>query len=55
MLRRRYGLDGDLKPETLSAIADTLGVSRERVRQIETEALKRLALNRELEALREAA
>ena len=55
VLRRRYGLDGDLKPETLSAIADTLGVSRERVRQIETEALKRLALNRELEALREAA
>jgi RNA polymerase nonessential primary-like sigma factor len=40
VLRRRLGLDGE--PETLDAIGDTIGVTRERVRQIETEALKRL-------------
>jgi RNA polymerase primary sigma factor len=38
----RYGLHG-FQPETLGEIGRGLGVSRERVRQLETEALKRLA------------
>jgi DNA-directed RNA polymerase sigma subunit (sigma70/sigma32) len=32
-----------------------MGLTRERVRQIEAQALERLAVNREIEALREAA
>src|ERR1044071_2387765 len=37
----RYGLD-DAEPKTLEEIGRRLGLTRERVRQIETEALKRL-------------
>jgi RNA polymerase sigma factor (sigma-70 family) len=44
----RYGLHGS-EPKTLGEIGRRLGVSRERVRQLETEALKRLARVREAE------
>ncbi len=44
----RYGLYGS-EPKTLGEIGRGLGVSRERVRQLETEALKRLARVREAE------
>jgi RNA polymerase primary sigma factor len=44
----RYGLYGS-EPTTLAEIGRGLGVSRERVRQLETEALKRLARVREAE------
>ena len=55
VLRMRFGL-GDNEPRTLTAIAKTMGVSRERVRQIEAAALRRLSEMRELTAdLREAA
>jgi RNA polymerase primary sigma factor len=46
----RYGLD-DSDPKTLEDIGRRLGLTRERVRQIETEALKRLAKLREMEAV----
>jgi RNA polymerase primary sigma factor len=46
----RYGLYGS-KAETLEAIGGRLGVSRERVRQLETEALKQLARLSETESL----
>jgi RNA polymerase primary sigma factor len=46
----RYGI-GDGEPKTLGEIGGRLGVSRERVRQIETEALKRLAGLRETESI----
>ena len=54
VLKMRFGLNGDTTPQSLEQIGKTLGVTRERVRQIEIEALERLALDRELEALRAA-
>src|SRR5260370_35340110 len=41
VLRMRYGLD-DEEPKTLNEIGDRLGLTRERVRQIEVEALAKL-------------
>ena len=45
----RYGL-ADADPKTLEQIGQRLGLTRERVRQIEVEALKRLAKVHEMEA-----
>jgi len=42
VLRMRFGL-GDMEPHTLKEIGEKLNLTRERVRQIETEALERLA------------
>jgi RNA polymerase sigma factor (sigma-70 family) len=42
ILTRRFGLDADVGAATLQILADELGVSRERVRQLESRALKRL-------------
>jgi RNA polymerase primary sigma factor len=46
----RYGLADD-EPKTLEEIGRRLGLTRERVRQIEVEALRRLASLREIEAV----
>jgi RNA polymerase primary sigma factor len=50
----RYGLD-DAEPKTLEEIGRRLGLTRERVRQIEVEALKRLATLHEMAAVAEYA
>jgi RNA polymerase primary sigma factor len=42
VLRMRFGLD-DMEPRTLKEIGEQLNLTRERVRQIETEALNRLS------------
>ena len=55
VLRLRYGHDGAEEPKSLEEIGRRLGITRERVRQIESAALERLAVNREIEALRTAA
>jgi RNA polymerase primary sigma factor len=47
----RYGLDGE-EPRTLEQIGRHLGLTRERVRQIEVESLRRLASLREMEPAR---
>ncbi len=54
VIRLRFGLNGD-EPQPLRETGRRLGLSAERVRQIESRALKRLAMRRELEALREVA
>ncbi|HEX2504885.1 MAG TPA: sigma-70 family RNA polymerase sigma factor [Gaiellaceae bacterium] len=55
VIRLRFGLNGDTAPVSLDEIGRRLGITRERVRQLETRALARLSERRELEALHEAA
>ena len=46
----RFGLDG-VRPRTLEEVGTNLGITRERVRQIELESLRRLAGLREMESV----
>ncbi|MFL5845463.1 MAG: sigma-70 family RNA polymerase sigma factor [Solirubrobacteraceae bacterium] len=55
VLQMRYGINGSPEPKTLARIGRELGVSAERVRQIEERALQHLALRRELQSLSDAA
>jgi RNA polymerase primary sigma factor len=55
VLKLRYGLDGHEDPTSLEEIGRRLGLTRERVRQIELRALERLSLHREVSSFRPAA
>src|SRR5438105_3481025 len=50
VIKLRYGLNGDRDPKSLETIGREMGLTRERVRQIETMALERLARERETAA-----
>jgi RNA polymerase primary sigma factor len=55
VVKLRYGINGTADPKPLRETGRQLGLSAERVRQLESKALRRLATRREIEALREAA
>jgi len=48
---RRYGLDHERAPQTLKEVGSALGVTKERVRQIEAKALEKLREAAETEAI----
>ncbi len=54
VIRLRYGIDGD-DPKPLRETGRRLGLSAERVRQLESRALKHLSERREIEGLRDVA
>ncbi|HLM26592.1 MAG TPA: sigma-70 family RNA polymerase sigma factor [Thermoleophilaceae bacterium] len=54
VIRLRYGIDGE-DPQPLRETGRRLGLSAERVRQLESRALEQLAARREISALREVA
>jgi len=55
VLKLRYGLNGEQEPLSLEAIGKQLGLTRERIRQIESDALETLSMLREVAGLRDAA
>ncbi|HEY1358157.1 MAG TPA: sigma-70 family RNA polymerase sigma factor [Thermoleophilaceae bacterium] len=55
VIKLRYGLNGSPDPKPLRETGRRLGLSAERVRQLESKALERLATRREIDALKEAA
>jgi RNA polymerase primary sigma factor len=55
IVKLRYGLNGEEDPKSLEEIGRIMGITRERVRQLEGEALRRLAERREIAGIRSAA
>jgi RNA polymerase primary sigma factor len=55
VVQLRYGLNGGPDPKSVEEVVRKLGISREQVRSIESQALRRLSRMREIESLREAA
>lgn len=51
----RFGVDGESQPLSIKEIARRLGLTSRRVQALEAKGLERLSLNREIQALREAA
>ena len=55
VVKLRYGIDGGSAPTPLRETAEQVGLTPAETRRIESSALERLSMERELEALREAA
>jgi RNA polymerase primary sigma factor len=53
VLELRYGLNEADEPQTIAEVVEKLGMSRNKVRRLEADALGRLARTREIAALRE--
>jgi len=51
VIKMRFGI-GDVEPMTLEQIGNVLGVTRERVRQIESKVLRKLRASPDAQALR---
>jgi RNA polymerase sigma factor (sigma-70 family) len=51
VIRMRFGFDGE-EPKTLQEIGEAMGLSRERIRQIESRAKEKLRRSREAHGLR---
>jgi len=51
VLKSRFGLDDD-RPQTLQEIGDRLGLTRERIRQIEQKAMRKLSRSHQVQQLR---
>jgi RNA polymerase primary sigma factor len=54
VLRLRYGLTAEQRPQTLEQVVTQLGISRNRVRRLEADGLSRLAARREIAAMTDA-
>jgi RNA polymerase primary sigma factor len=55
VVKLRYGLNGDPGPKSIEDVVRQLGMPRDHVKRVESQALRRLARMREIEALHEAA
>ena len=55
VIELRFGVDGEAQPLSVREIARRLGLTARRVQTLETRGLERLSLNREIQALRDAA
>ena len=55
VVKLRYGIDGGGAPTPLRETAERVGMTPAEVRRVESKALERLSMERELEALRDAA
>jgi RNA polymerase primary sigma factor len=55
VVKLRYGINGNRDPKSIEEVVRRLGISHDRVKRIESEALARLAQRREMQGLRAAA
>jgi RNA polymerase primary sigma factor len=55
VIELRFGVDGEAQPLGVREIARRLGMTARRVQSLEARGLERLSLNREIQALRDAA